>query len=54
MCVLVGVVMQFCAYVLKLACYCSTENNVRAFHNFVEFDGLDKLNAISGGTKAVY
>jgi hypothetical protein len=41
--------MQFYrAYVLKLTCNCSTENNVRVFHSFVEFDGLDKLNAIRG------
>jgi len=48
---LVGIVMLFFgAYALKLACNCSTENNVRVFHSFVEFDGLDKLNAISRNT----
>jgi len=48
---LVGIVMLFFgAYALKLACNCSTENNVRVFHSFVEFDGLNKLNAIRGNT----
>jgi len=48
---LLAIVMQFYkAYVLRLACNFCTENNLRVFHSFVEFDGLDKLNAISRNT----